>query len=236
MKTVILCGGKGTRLSEETIKIPKPMVKIGKLPILEHIMNYYSYFGNKHFILALGYKQQYIVDYFKKDKFKKKWQINFANTGLETLTGTRLKKLKKYFVENENFHFTYGDGLSNVNLKKLQDFHIKSKKICSVTAVRPTSRFGELILKKNKVLKFEEKPQVSKNWINGGFFVMNKLIFDYIKNDKTILEKKPLETLARKKKLSGYKHYSFWQCMDTMRDKNYLNKLWKENKSPWKKW
>ena len=233
MKTVILCGGKGTRLSEETIKIPKPMVKIGKLPILEHIMNYYSYFGNKHFILALGYKQQYIVDYFKKDKFKKKWQINFANTGLETLTGTRLKKLKKYFVENENFHFTYGDGLSNVNLKKLQDFHIKSKKICSVTAVRPTSRFGELILKKNKVLKFEEKPQVSKNWINGGFFVLNYKVFDYLVKKNHMFEREAITKLCQKNQISAFKHYDKWHCMDTMRDKLILNNFLIKRKAFW---
>jgi|TARA_Y100000389_G_scaffold205146_1_gene264122 glucose-1-phosphate cytidylyltransferase len=233
MKTVILCGGKGTRISEETVKIPKPMVKIGKIPILEHIMNYYSHFGNNYFILALGYKQQNIIEYFNKDKFKKKWEIEFVDTGLETLTGTRLKRLKKYFIENENFHFTYGDGLSNVNLKKLKDFHKKSKKICSVTAVRPTSRFGELILKKNKVLKFEEKPQVSKNWINGGFFVLNYKVFDYLVKKNHMFEREAITKLCQKNQISAFKHYDKWHCMDTMRDKLILNNFLTKRKAFW---
>lgn len=233
MKTVILCGGKGTRISEETVKIPKPMVKIGKIPILEHIMNYYSHFGNNYFILELGYKQQNIIEYFNKDKFKQKWVIKFVDTGLETLTGTRLKRLKKYFIKNENFHFTYGDGLSNVNLKKLQDFHIKSKKICSVTAVRPTSRFGELILKKNKVLKFEEKPQVSKNWINGGFFVLNYKVFHYLVKKNHMFEREAITKLCQKNQISAFKHYDKWHCMDTMRDKLILNNFLIKRKAFW---
>ena len=233
MKTVILCGGKGTRLSEETTKIPKPMVKIGNKPILEHIMDYYSKFGNKHFILALGYKHQHISRYFKNKKFKDKWKIDFVNTGLETLTGSRLKKLKNFFTKDENFHFTYGDGLSNVDLKKLTAFHESSKKICTVTAVRPTSRFGELILKKNSVLKFEEKPQVSKNWINGGFLVLNYKVFDYLIKKNHMFEREPISKLCKKKEISAFKHKDKWQCMDTMRDKMILQDLLKKNKAFW---
>ena len=147
-----------------------------------------------------------------------------------------VKEMKKFIKDNENFMFTYGDGVSSVNIKKLEKFHLKKNKIVTVTAVRPPARFGEITIKGNLVSKFKEKPQATSNWINGGFFVMNKKIFDYIKNDKTILERYTLEKLVKNKKLSAYKHFSFWQCMDTMRDKIYLNKLWKENKTPWKKW
>ena len=199
MKVVILCGGLGTRLSEETKTKPKPMVKVGSKPIIWHLIKYYQYYGFNDFLLATGYKSNVLKKYFENTKIKKS-NIKLVYTGKETLTGGRLLRLKK-LINDDEFLMTYGDGLSNVNLKKLISFHRDSKSIVTLTAVRPPVRFGEITLSlKGKINQFKEKPQSSKNWINGGFFVMNKLIFDYIKNDKTILEKKPLETLARKKK------------------------------------
>tara|TARA_B100001057_G_scaffold487231_1_gene569630 strand:- start:310 stop:1017 length:708 start_codon:yes stop_codon:yes gene_type:complete len=235
MKVVILCGGLGTRLSEETQTKPKPMVKIGSKPIIWHLIKYYQYFGFNNFILATGYKSNVIKKYFENTKIKNS-NIKLVYTGKDTLTGGRILRLKKFITDDE-FLMTYGDGLSNINLKQLISFHHRTKSVATLTAVRPPVRFGEIkILNNGKVDQFKEKPQASKNWINGGFFIMNKGIFNYLENDKTILERQPLETLAKQKKLSGYRHFSFWQCMDTMRDKNYLNKLWKSNKSPWKKW
>ena len=231
MKTVILCGGYGTRLSQETRIKPKPMVKIGKIPILQHIMNIYSKHGFDNFILALGYKGHFIKKYFKN----KNHNLKLVDTGINTLTGGRLLRLKKFFKEGENFMLTYGDGLSNQNLKKLLKFHLKHKKIATMTVVRPPVRFGEVKLKGNLVSSFKEKPQSSTAWINGGFFVFNYKIFDFIKNDKTMLEREPMEKLQKIKKLYGYKHTGFWQCMDTLRDKNYLNKLYKNNKLVWLK-
>ena len=232
MKTVILCGGYGTRLSQETRIKPKPMVKIGKIPILQHIMNIYSRYGFDNFILALGYKGHFIKKYFKN---KKNNNLKLVDTGINTLTGGRLLRLKKFFREGENFMLTYGDGLSNQNLKKLLKFHLKHKKIATMTVVRPPVRFGEVKLKGNLVSRFKEKPQSSTAWINGGFFVFNYKIFDFIKNDKIMLEREPMEKLQKIKKLYGYKHTGFWQCMDTLRDKNYLNKLYKSNKLAWLK-
>lgn len=232
MKTVILCGGYGTRLSQETRIKPKPMVKIGKIPILQHIMNIYSKHGFDNFILALGYKGHFIKKYFKN---KKKKNLKLVDTGTNTLTGGRLLRLKKFFREGENFMLTYGDGLSNQNLKKLLKFHLKHKKIATMTVVRPPVRFGEVKLKGNLVSMFKEKPQSSTAWINGGFFVFNYKIFDFIKNDKIMLEREPMEKLQKIKELYGYKHTGFWQCMDTLRDKNYLNKLYKSNKLAWLK-
>ena len=231
MKTVILCGGYGTRLSQETRIKPKPMVKIGNIPILQHIMNIYSKHGFDNFILALGYKGYFIKKYFKN----KNNNLKLVDTGINTLTGGRLLRLKKFFKEGENFMLTYGDGLSNQNLKKLLKFHLKHKKIATMTVVRPPVRFGEVKLKGNLVSSFKEKPQSSTAWINGGFFVFNYKIFDFIKNDKTMLEREPMEKLQKIKKLYGYKHTGFWQCMDTLRDKNYLNKLYKNNKLVWLK-
>jgi glucose-1-phosphate cytidylyltransferase len=232
MKTVILCGGYGTRLSQETRIKPKPMVKIGKIPILQHIMNIYSRYGFDNFILALGYKGHFIKKYFKN---KKNNNLKLVDTGINTLTGGRLLRLKKFFKKGENFMLTYGDGLSNQNLKKLLKFHLKHKKIATMTVVRPPVRFGEVKLKGNLVSRFKEKPQSSTAWINGGFFVFNYKIFDFIKNDKIMLEREPMEKLQKIKKLYGYKHTGFWQCMDTLRDKNYLNKLYKSNKLAWLK-
>ena len=231
MKTVILCGGYGTRLSQETRIKPKPMVKIGKIPILQHIMNIYSKHGFDNFILALGYKGHFIKKYFKN----KNNNLKLVDTGINTLTGGRLLRLKKFFKKGENFMLTYGDGLSNQNLKKLLKFHLKHKKIATMTVVRPPVRFGEVKLKGNLVSRFKEKPQSSTAWINGGFFVFNYKIFDFIKNDKIMLEREPMEKLQKIKKLYGYKHTGFWQCMDTLRDKNYLNKLYKSNKLAWLK-
>jgi glucose-1-phosphate cytidylyltransferase len=231
MKIVILCGGKGTRLSEETRKIPKPMVKIGKKPILIHIMDYYKSFGFDNFILAVGYKQNIIRDYFKKNRAFN--SVKVVDTGQNTLTGGRVLRLKKYFNKEETFLLTYGDGVTNLNLKNLIRFHKINRKIATMTAVKPPVRFGELIIKKNIVKKFEEKPQSSSGWINGGFFVLNYKIFKYIKNDLIMLEREPLEKLVKIKQLVAYKHNGFWQCMDTLRDKILLNKIFKK-KIPWK--
>ena len=232
MKVVILCGGYGTRLAEETKIRPKPMVKIGKLPILIHLMNYYSSFGYNEFILALGYKGDYIKKFFKDYK-KKKFQITLVDTGKGSLTGGRLLRLKKYLTNEKSFMVTYGDGLSNIDIDRLNEFHKKHRKIASLSAVRPPARFGELFIKKEVVSEFKEKPQTSENWINGGFFVFNKEIFDYLKNDKTILEREPFQKLSKKKELMAFKHYGFWQCMDTLRDKILLNQIWKSKKIPW---
>ena len=245
LKVVILAGGFGTRISEYTKTIPKPMIKINKLPILLHIMKIYISYGYTKFYIAAGYKKNIIEKYFKNFSkngkefqqilFKKKCSINILNTGKKSMTGGRLKRVSKYIRSNENFMFTYGDGLSNVNLSKLEKFHLKNKRIATVTAVRPPARFGELTINRKIVTKFLEKPQVSKGWINGGFFVANKKIFRFFKNDKTILEKEPLERLAKKKSLIAFKHYGFWRCMDTKRDKDFLEKLSKNKKLEWQK-
>ncbi len=233
MKTVILCGGLGTRISEETKIKPKPMIKIGNKPILNHIIDIYKYYGFNNFLLALGYKSEFIEKYYKNNKNHK--NIKLVYTGKNTLTGGRLLRLKKYFNKSETFMLTYGDGVTSQNLKKLVKFHKSHNRIATMTAVRPSARFGELKLKGNKIIKFEEKPQVSKNWVNGGFFVFNSEIFDFIKGDKTMLEREPLEKLAKIGELVAFKHYGFWQCMDTIRDKKLLNKLWKKGVAPWKK-
>lgn len=233
MKTVILCGGLGTRLSEETKKIPKPLVKIGNIPILIHIMNIYFKHGYNEFILALGYRSKDIELYFKKRKFKN-WKINLVNTGKNTLTGTRIQKLKKYLINDEDFFLTYGDGVSNINLKKLLDFHKKKRKIATLTAVRPPARFGELRIMKSSVKEFKEKNQINAGWINGGFFVFNKKIFNFIPSNKNcMLEREPMNNLVKKRELLAFKHYDFWQCMDTMRDKDLLNNYLKKGKAKW---
>ena len=232
MKTVILCGGYGTRLSEETIIKPKPMVKIGKEPILEHIVNIYKDYNYKDFILALGYKSKYIKSYYKKKLTKNTVLVYTRN---DTMTGGRLLRLKKYLKNEETFMLTYGDGVSSVDIKKLVKFHKKHKKIATLTAVRPPVRFGELKIDGSKINSFQEKPQVTHGWINGGFFVFNKEIFDFIKSDKIMLEREPMEKLAKMGQLMAYKHEGFWQCMDTLRDKIFLNKLVKSKNLPWKK-
>ena len=240
MKVVILAGGLGTRLAEYTKTIPKPMVKIGPYPIIAHIINHYINFGFKDFILATGYKSYVFKKYFKNFKnngsefktkiFGKNCTLNILDTGKKTLTGGRLKRVEKYLPKNENFMFTYGDGISNVNLKKLLDFHIKRKKIITVTAVRPPARFGEIVLKKDSVLSFKEKPQTSNGWINGGFFVANTSFLKFIRGDSEILEKWPLEKVTKLKQLSAFKHFGFWKCMDVKRDREELQKIYKKNK------
>ena len=248
MKVVILAGGQGTRLSELTTSIPKPMVMIGNEPIIIHIIKRYIHFGLKDFYIATGYKNELINKYFKKKSltFKSinkqhsvfelnlinKITINLVYTGLHTMTGGRILNLKK-FLDDDNFLMTYGDGLSNVNIKKLINFHIKNNKIATLTAVRPPARFGELKLKNSLVDKFNEKPQVQHGWINGGFFVFNKKIFNYISNKQTILERYPLEMLAKKNQLIAYKHHDFWQCMDTKRDYLFLKKMYYSKKKLW---
>mgnify|MGYP001334612047 CR=1 FL=1 len=247
MKVVILAGGLGTRLSEFTYSVPKPMVKIGNIPIIIHIITHYSNFGFNDFILATGYKSKVIKKYFKNFKKSgemfqfllptknKNCSITILDTGLKTMTGGRLKKVKKYLDDNEDFMFTYGDGVSNVNVKNLVKFHKKKKKLVTVTAVRPPARFGEIIIKKNIVTSFKEKPQVTNGWINGGFFVANKTFLKFIKKDQDILEKKPLETVCKKKQLSAFKHEGFWKCMDVKRDRDELEKIYTINKFKWKK-
>ncbi len=232
MKAVILCGGYGTRLAEETKKIPKPMVKIGNKPILIHIMNIYSRYGVKDFILATGYKKNIIENYFISNKYKN-WNIKIIDTGLESFTAKRLYLLKKYLKDEENFYLTYGDGVSDINLHKVLKFHIKNKCVATLTAVKPPARFGEIYLSNNIVKKFEEKNQVNSGWINGGFFVFNKKIFNYLTNKQQMLEREPIQNLTKKKQLIAFKHFGFWQCMDSLRDKQLLNKIWKTDKKKW---
>ena len=221
MKVVILAGGFGTRLSEYTKTIPKPMVQIKGKPLIYHIMKRYAQYGFKDFYVALGYKGNVIKDYFKKNSFN--WNVKLIDKGLKTMTGGRLKRLSKY-LQNETFLMTYGDGVSNVNIKKLIQFHKKNKKIFTLTAVRPPARFGVIKIKGKIVSYFKEKSKLDEGWINGGFFVIEPKFLKYIKGDKTFLEKEPLENACRKKQLTAYKHKGFWQCVDTKRDLEKLKK------------
>jgi len=225
-KVVILAGGFGTRISDYTKTIPKPMIKINNKPILVHIMEHYSRYGYKNFYIALGYKGSVIKNYFKRNKFD--WNIKLIDTGLNTMTGGRLKRMKK-ILGNETFFLTYGDGISNVNIKKLKKFHKSKNKMVTLTAVRPPARFGALKLKGNKVQYFKEKSKMDEGWINGGFFVIKPEFLKYIKNDNTFLEREPLEKVTRIKQLVAYKHKGFWQCMDTKRDKDKLEKIFKKS-------
>ena len=227
MKIVLLAGGFGTRLSEYTKTIPKPMIHIDGKPLLLHIMQFYAKHGFKDFYIALGYKGDVIKKFFNKKFFD--WNINLVETGKNTMTGGRLKRLKKH-IGNETFMMTYGDGISNVNLKKLLKFHKKNKKLVTLTAVRPPARFGALKLKNHYVSYFKEKSKLDEGWINGGFFVMEPKFLNYIKNDDTYLEREPLEKACKKKQLMAYRHEGFWQCMDTKRDKDNLNKVLKKIK------
>tara|TARA_A100000164_G_scaffold356883_1_gene366928 strand:- start:254 stop:955 length:702 start_codon:yes stop_codon:yes gene_type:complete len=230
MKVVILAGGFGTRLSEYTDTIPKPMVPIGGKPIIEHIMEIYAYYGHKEFYIALGYKGDIIKQYFKN--FKKDWKINLIDTGSDTFTGGRLKRLQKYLL-NEPFMLTYGDGLSNINITELIKFHQTHKKMVTISAVRPPARFGSLSLKGNDVVKFKEKTQLGESWINGGFFVINPNFLEFIEGDNTVLESKPLEKVTDLKEIRAFKHEGFWQCMDHKLDKDLLDGMVKDNKAPW---
>ena len=255
MEVVILCGGYGTRLGEETQLRPKPMVEIGGKPILWHIMKIFEKHNMQDFHLALGYKANFIKDYFLKynslnndfsvnlksgkiefnDIIEENWNINLTDTGLNTMTGGRLLRLKESLKNEETFMLTYGDGVSNIDLTRLLEFHKSHGKIVTVTAVRPPVRFGELIINDNKVEEFAEKPQAEKGWINGGFFVFNKEIFNYIENDSIMLEREPLEKLSKLGELMAYKHDNFWQCMDTIREKEILEGLLNSNSAPWLK-
>jgi len=215
MKVVILAGGLGTRISEYTKSIPKPMIKIKGIPILVHIMKHYAKFGLKDFYIALGYKGNVIKNYFKKKKFG--WNINLINTGKNTMTGGRLRRLKKYLT-GQSFFLTYGDGISDINIIKLLKFHKKNKKLVTLTAVRPPARFGALKLKGNIVSYFKEKSRMDEGWINGGFFVISDKFLNFIKNDKTYLEREPLEKVTKANQLSAYRHNGFWECIDNTRD------------------
>jgi len=225
MKVVILAGGKGTRIREYSSKIPKPMVKVNGIPIIVHIMKHYSNYGFDDFVIALGYKGNVIKNYFKKNKFP--WNINLVNTGLNSMTGGRIKILKS-IIGNNTFMMTYGDGVSNVNLKKLVNFHKKNKKLITMTAVRPPARFGAIKLSGNLVKYFKEKSKLDEGWINGGFFVVEPEFIKLIKGNDTYLEREPLEIASSKKQVYAYKHYDFWQCMDTKRDKDLLEKILKK--------
>ena len=227
MKVILLAGGFGTRLSEYTKTIPKPMIKINGKPIIFHIMKHYAKYGFKDFYIALGYKGHIIKNYFKKNFYD--WNINLIDTGKGTMTGGRLKRLKK-FLGNETFMMSYGDGLSNVDLKKLLKFHKKNKKIVTMTTVRPPARFGAVKIKNNHVIYFKEKSALDEGWINGGFFVMETRFLDFIKNDRTYLEREPLVKATRNKQLVAFKHAGFWQCMDTKRDKDNLEQILKSKK------
>lgn len=258
MKVVILAGGFGTRISEESHLKPKPMVEIGGRPILWHIMKIYSYYGFNDFVICLGYKgyciKEYFAHYFLHEAdvtfdFREQnqqqvihhhqaepWKVTLVNTGLNTFTGGRVKRVQQY-IGNEPFMLTYGDGVANVDIGQLVELHKSHGKTATVTSVQPFGRFGALKLVAGDVVAgFQEKPQGDGGWINGGFFVLDPLIFDYLDNDDTIFERAPLENLAKNKQLVAYKHSGFWQPMDTMRDKDYLEDLWKQNKAPWKIW
>tara|TARA_B100001057_G_scaffold445210_1_gene482740 strand:+ start:341 stop:1039 length:699 start_codon:yes stop_codon:yes gene_type:complete len=222
LKVVILAGGKGSRLAELTSSIPKPMVKIAKIPIISRIINIYNKFGHNDFLIASGHKSKIINDYFTQNKkILKKNNIKIVFTGKDTMTGGRVKRLEKY-LKNERFLLTYGDGLSDVDINKLLKFHIKSKNLVTLTAVRPPARFGGVKISGNKVKYFKEKSKLDAGWINGGFFVMEPEIIKFIKGKQTVLEQYPLEKLSKLKKLGAYKHFGFWQCVDTIRDKEIL--------------
>jgi len=225
MKVVILAGGLGTRLSEYTQSIPKPMIKIKGRPIIYHIMKHYSKYGLKEFYIAIGYKGEIIKKYFNKNSFG--WKINLIETGKKTMTGGRLKRLTKY-LKNEKFLLTYGDGLSNINISKLIKFHIKKKKLVTMTAVRPPARFGAIKFKGDNVKYFKEKSKLDEGWINGGFFVMEAKFLNYIKDDYTFLEREPLERVCRENQLTAYKHNDFWQCIDTKRDLDLIKENYKK--------
>jgi len=242
MKAVILAGGYGTRLYEETKNIPKPMVKIGSKPILWHIMKIYSYYGVNEFIICCGYKKNIIKKYFedfqtrKKNKKKENWKIRLIDTGKNTLTGGRLKRVKKFILKEKFFFFTYGDGVSNINIKKLINFHLKHKKLATVTAVKPPGRYGVLSINNSFVKNFSEKKKGGDGYINGGFFILSPKVIKYIKNDKTVWEKDPMFSLAKKQQLMAFKHHGFWQSMDTYRDKLQLENIWRTKNAHWKIW
>ena len=252
MKVVILAGGFGTRLSEYTDTIPKPMVTVGGRPIIWHIMNTYAKYGHTDFYLALGYKAELVKEYFlnyrslnsdftvdlsngsiiSHQNENTDWKVTLVDTGLESMTGGRVKRIQS-FIGNEPFLLTYGDGLADIDIDALIKFHKSHGKMVTVSAVHPGARFGELDMNKGKVTSFKEKPQTGKGWINGGYFVLEPEVFDLIEGDSTIFEKGPLENAAEMGELMAYQHDSYWQCMDTKRDRDHLEELWQSGKAPW---
>lgn len=256
MKAVILAGGYGTRLSEETDSKPKPMVEIGGKPIIWHIMKIYSSYGINEFIICCGYKGYMIKEYFSNyfyhnsdltiqlaenktivhKKPNENWKVTVIDTGEKTMTGGRLKRIREFLEDDETFCFTYGDGLANVNISELINFHKKSKKLATLTATYPPARFGALKIEDDNILAFEEKPKGDGVLVNGGYFVLEKSVIDLIEDDSTIWEQGPLKTLAKNNELKSFKHFEFWQPMDTLKDKVFLEELWAQNKAPWKVW
>lgn len=255
MKAVILAGGLGSRIAEETALRPKPMVEIGGKPILWHIMKIYSHHGVNDFIICLGYKGYLIKEYFANyflhtsdvtfdvsrnemhvhQKYAEPWRVTLVDTGEQSMTGGRLKRIRSY-LGDEDFCFTYGDGLGNVDIGRLIEFHKEQRTLATVTAVQPPGRFGTLRIDHGRVTQFVEKPEGENGWINGGFFVLSPKVADYIAGDDSIWERGPMERLAREQQLSAYHHREFWQPMDTLRDKEHLEKLWASGKAPWKVW
>jgi glucose-1-phosphate cytidylyltransferase len=255
MKTVILAGGRGTRLSEETAVKPKPLIEIGGCPLLWHIMKTYSHFGFNDFVVCLGYKGYAIKEFFANyflhtsdvtfdlannrmevhHNYSEPWKVTLVDTGEDTLTGGRIKRIRSY-VNDEDFFLTYGDGVGDVNISELLKFHRQQKTLATLTATQPPGRFGALQIVNSRVMTFEEKPQGDGSWVNGGFFVCSPKVFDYIEGDQTIWEREPLERLAREGQLATYLHHGFWQPVDTLRDKNYLESLWDKGVAPWKVW
>jgi len=233
MDVIIFCGGRGSRMSDETYDKPKPMINIGGKPILWHIMKMYSNFGFKRFVLTLGYKGSAIEEWFSKISDSEGWNIEFVDTGIDSEKGARLKKVEKFIISDQ-FHVTYGDGVSNIDISKLVDFHNAHKGKATMTVVRPPSRFGFVSLKGNRVDEFEEKPQMQTGFINGGFFIFNRKIFNYLNDQEDCdLEYGTLDVIAKEKKLFAYKHNGFWQCMDNIREKEYLDNLCRVNNTPW---
>lgn len=256
MKVVILAGGFGTRISEESQYIPKPMIEIGGQPILWHIIKEYSYYGFNEFVICLGYKQQIIKEYFSNyylnnsditfdmennkmivhNTCSEPWKITLVDTGLNTMTGGRVKRIKDY-IGNETFMLTYGDGVCDINITELVKFHESHGKKLTMTAIQPGGKFGALSIDENNIINsFVEKAKEDGGWINGGYMIVNPEVIDYIDDDSTVFEKSPLERLANEGELVAYKYDGFWQCMDTLKDKNYLEDLLNKNKAPWKKW
>lgn len=257
MKVVILAGGLGTRISEESHLRPKPMIEIGGKPILWHIMKQYSHYGYDEFVICLGYKgnivKEFFMDYYLyasdvtfdfsdnnkmliHNNVSEPWKVTLVDTGLNTMTGGRIKRIQQY-IGNDTFMLTYGDGVSNINIDNLVEFHNSHKKIATISAIQPGGRFGVLdIDEKNNVNRFTEKSKEDGGWINGGFMVLEPEIFEYLENDNTVFELEPLSKVAKKGQIVAYKHHGFWQCMDTQRDKGILEEMWLNNKAPWKVW